>query len=651
MMLKKLLIIIGLLFLTARADAVVFNSSTMINIAASPYNAVAASTSNLLLNGSSPVWSNGSPGYDTLTVDANYKDIDALINTAGTSESCHSNTITVSNGQLYLLKYTLVNNSGQVPTLTGTGGFPATTLTANPNGVTNYIGFTASGTSLVLTLTNTAAGNNVLTFSLVTATDNTTAVGSAVTAAASAGQDVYVPPGIFVTNTTSAIGGNVRFVGQSTGTTIWTTIPSTLLNIATVAGLNASPSLIANGFKDITIVYYSPGVAPGATYLTSGEFTFDNSVLVGQPNVNYVMSLALPEYLSNSVPFSIRILGSAFHANNNYMPLSFYQTLNVLIDDGCTFDGYSSQGPINFQDILPGGKTIIRNFNISGNGSTTAIYMPTNRQYPAEGIEIENFHIGDISQEAIAFDGLGNNSGACPVIANGSMSSVSNDANGRLVIGCGNLVYYGTAANQAWTVSAYVAANAAYPLTNFYATLGQGSGQEGTIAKIYSYNSTNNTVTLNCFIPAANVTTTGDFGIQSGFFNCSIRNGTLENCGTAVSLYLGVFNSTVEKITAIGCNNGIQVMGGLMLSTYYTLAYNNLIQGNTFINCGSSIPYPAYPVNGAVSFFSDYTTRRQYGNRFVNNIIRGGAVNIASQGKFTWAGNQIDPGTPVNWTP
>jgi hypothetical protein len=99
-------------------------------------------------------WTNGSPGYDTFTSSSS-KDIASAINTAGTSESGHSNTITIISGKSYRITALLTLTSGQAPTLYMTNPASSSVLA---NG-SNTIEFIATSTSTVLTMINTLASN------------------------------------------------------------------------------------------------------------------------------------------------------------------------------------------------------------------------------------------------------------------------------------------------------------------------------------------------------------------------------------------------------------------------------------------------------------------------------------------------------------
>jgi hypothetical protein len=147
----------------------------------------------------------------------------------------------------------------------------------------------------------------------------------------------------------------------------------------------------------------------------------------------------------------------------------------------------------------------------------------------------------------------------------------------------------------------------------------------------------NNTVTLNLFTPAADISL-GDGGVQSGFFNITVKNNWVEHAGTTgISMYLNVFNSHIEDNTVIGSTVGLDVLGGLMLGVYETLAWNNTVSGNTFINDG--LLYD--PNNPSVWFGSLFGGRMQYNNKFVNNTVIGGLIYINKQGNFIGTPNAL----------
>jgi hypothetical protein len=118
--------------------------------------------SQLLTNGASNVWAAGATAYDTMTVNANKIDLDALVWSTSGTQTAVSNSITIVAGKLYRLVATETHTSGAHIVLTGTGGVPTTTLAAGAN----TIYFRSTGTATVLTLTNTSAASNACTFTL-----------------------------------------------------------------------------------------------------------------------------------------------------------------------------------------------------------------------------------------------------------------------------------------------------------------------------------------------------------------------------------------------------------------------------------------------------------------------------------------------------
>jgi hypothetical protein len=104
-------------------------------------------------------WTN--VNYDTFTSVAS-PDIAAAVYTTSGTQTGTSNSMVTTAGKLYKLVATWTNVAGEAPTLTGTNGFVTTTLAAG----VNNIYFTATGTSVVLTTTNTAAASWGCTFVL-----------------------------------------------------------------------------------------------------------------------------------------------------------------------------------------------------------------------------------------------------------------------------------------------------------------------------------------------------------------------------------------------------------------------------------------------------------------------------------------------------
>jgi hypothetical protein len=104
-------------------------------------------------------WTN--VNYDSFT-SVSSPDIAAAVYTTSGTQTATSNSMVTAVGKLYKLVATWTNVAGQAPTLTGTNGFKTTTLAAGANNI--Y--FVATGTSIVITSTNTAAASWGCTFVL-----------------------------------------------------------------------------------------------------------------------------------------------------------------------------------------------------------------------------------------------------------------------------------------------------------------------------------------------------------------------------------------------------------------------------------------------------------------------------------------------------
>jgi hypothetical protein len=183
--------------------------------------------------------------------------------------------------------------------------------------------------------------------------------------------------------------------------------------------------------------------------------------------------------------------------------------------------------------------------------------------------------------------------------------------------------------------------------TKFYFVFSEGTGIDGTIAEIYSYDTLANTITLNIYTLAASINTTGFAGVHAGFFNNSITNNRLygaapanKNTAVGISVYLNVFNTKVENNTISGFNRAIIVYGGLMVSTYHCLAYYNTVQNNTVIASNA-----INAVNGAaIEFGSLFGGINQIGNKLIGNNVVNGGINLENQKQTIYRDNIIQGG-------
>ena len=449
-------------------------------------------------------------------------------------------------------------------------------------------------------------------------TNDKSAIDNAIFTARALGKNVYFPDGTYLYAGTGLDAGGIRFYGESkSGTIIMDNIYTRGHNI--------------DGAENITLQNIRI-----TDYGLSASRIFKNCKFISTINDGNFEIFHQGVYVEGT---RYEFIDCDFVYDNVYTVL-WLRKYNSAIIKNCTFTGTANHPiRIDLQNI-PNAK-----IEIVGNvitGGRTGIFVGSNRELPLEGGLIEGNTLYRQTEESIALDGFGDTPSLCPVIANGPISSVSNDANGRLVIGMDNMVYHdGVTTNVSSPVSLRT------DWTNFYFSLDQGSHQEGTIVKIYSYNNTANTLTLDTYLNSNEVKVGGFGGVQSGFFNWTIRNNTIIGNGvsntyaTAISAYLNVFNTKIENNNVKECAHGISLAGGLMLSTYYTLSYNNILSGNSFIDCdqvGSDAPSSN---TGVVRILSYNNGHKQYNNKFINNTVNGGRIYIEKQENFSYYGNTL----------
>jgi len=283
------------------------------------------------------------------------------------------------------------------------------------------------------------------------------------------------------------------------------------------------------------------------------------------------------------------------------------------------------------------------------NNGTTGIFLGSDRVMPFRNIRVERNVLNNQDEESIAFDGFGNRTTLCPVICNGTITIPTNDVTGKLVIN----------AAMIYTTDGINASPSPVSLRtdwkNFYFSLDEGSGREGVVVPIVAFDAVADTFTLDCYTPAASITVGGRCGVQSGFFNCIVRDnvitgsvGASNTYAAAMSIYLNVFNFTITGNTVVGCAVGLNLHGGLMLNHYRTHAYNNIVSGNRFLNCNQ---VAGATTKAAISFRSMYDISvEHYGNHFVNNTVQGGELmRMHMQKNFVFEGNAITNVNQFEW--
>ena len=446
-------------------------------------------------------------------------------------------------------------------------------------------------------------------------TDIKSNLDNAISAARTASANLYFPHGTYY-----YVGGmnsqNIRFIGESRNNTI-------------IKDNVVTREHNIDGVENMTLrdFYVSD-------YNTTLTRTFKNCLF----NVTLPVSGSFIQQYSGCYTYGadLKYIDCDFIFPQIWIGLYIRKYNSVLVQN-CYFSGSSTH---NIRLESPNTENAnVQILNNSIFGGTTGIFLVSGQNEPLVGGLIQGNKLYSQDEESIAMDGYGNDAGMVPVIANGTIASASNDANGRLVISLNNML---TSSATAATVSSRT------DWRKFYFVFGTGSGLDGKYAKIYDYNSTANTLTVDTIISASNIVLTGDAGVESGFFNWTVRgnsvSGTLgsnNTYGTAISLFLNAFGMLVENNTVTNCAHGINVAGGNMINNTRTFAFNNLIQNNTFTDCdryGISQPSEDYGAVRIISYWGG-AGPLQFNNKFINNTVNGGRVFIERQRNFVESGN------------
>jgi len=446
-------------------------------------------------------------------------------------------------------------------------------------------------------------------------TNNRTNLLNAISAASSAGANLYFPNGTYFSNG-NVNGGNVCFIGQDKNNTIFTEA-----NLTNGHNLSGAENIT---FRDYFITDY------GTSLPTK---TFKNCIF----NTSSAASGSYISVYSGAYAYgaNIQFVDCDFNFAQLYIPLLIRKYNSVLVQN-CYFNGHASHN-IRLQEpnIINAQVNILNNTIFGG---ITGIFITPSQETPMVGGLIQGNKLYSQDEESISFDGIGNDAGLIPVIANGSIASAGNDVNGRLVVSLNSMTdSYGNTA----------AVSSRSTWKNYYFLFGTGTGLDGKYVKVYDYNASANTLTVDTVLTASNVNLTGMAGVESGFFNWKVRGnsvtgtlGTNNTYGTALSIYLNVFGMLVEDNVITNCAHAINLAGGTMQNNALTYAYNNLIRNNTFTDCDRyGIGGPSdYAVVSFLSYFSA-TGPLQYNNRFENNTVNGGRVYFERQRNFIETGN------------
>ena len=462
---------------------------------------------------------------------------------------------------------------------------------------------------------------NVIKFGVIGdgKTDNTAALDNAILNAQSKHLNLYFPDGIYLYNKDGMNAFKVRFIGQSKNRTI---IKETALK--KVHNIDGADNITFQNF-DIS----DQNTSKVRIYRNC---KFEISIPVKD---DYIL-IDNGRYTSN---IQVEFSDCDFQFPRIWVGLYIRNYSSVLIKN-CTFNGDAWHNIRLEEPYIVDTKVNILNNTITG--GTTGIFLAPSRNISMKGGLIEGNNLFNQKEESIAMDGFGNDPNMIPVICNGPIAGVTNDKTGQIVINMDSMTYINGAPSPVSLRKNW---------TNFYLSFGEGSGWEGKWIRIKDYNTKANTLTLDTIASTKNIHVGGDAGVQGGFFNWTIRgnsvSGTLghdKTYGTAISIYLNVFGIVVENNTVTNCARGINVAGGIMLNSYRSLAYNNVVRNNTFQHCDKyAVGEPGEDI-GVVRFISyNYGSigPLQYNNKFENNTVNGGRIFFQRQRNLIDKGNTL----------
>ena len=412
--------------------------------------------------------------------------------------------------------------------------------------------------------------------------------------------------------------------------------------------VNKAEILIRGKHKDLSVIkpYTSAMGGNSCSYKTigitdiSGNDFFLQDKSIRFDDVKFTMTNAFgpSSYFHNwgfyQSPRKIVYSRCNFVYDSMYIVLqSYWCGVDTFIVSNCTFHGIRATHPIrvdkaDYFDI---------SYNTVDNG-VTGIFCGSWREDILHGGKITYNHVYGQSEEGISMDGFGNNTGLCPVICQGPVTQATNDGNGRIVVTNDFHFRQGIHPNDT-TAPTDIASRSNW--TNFYYSF-VDSTLAGKYYKIYAFDTTHNTLTIDTIAPASIIPIGSTATVDAGFFDMEIAYNTVHDVwgqdstyGTAFSLWLNNFNTNLHHNQVYNCANGLNSAGGLMLNLYILKSWRANIHDNTFTNCTGG-----YGINFNSFYTNDY---KQYDNILKNNVFTNSTVVINNQVRFTNEGNTITP--------
>jgi hypothetical protein len=181
-------------------------------------------------------------------------------------------------------------------------------------------------------------------------------------------------------------------------------------------------------------------------------------------------------------------------------------------------------------------------------------------------------------------------------------------------------------------------------MEDFFFALEDGSGREGTVCPILYADPVTQSVVLELDVPASKIIVGGRCAIHSGLFDARIRDNEIVAGYAAISLWMNVFGSVVERNKVVN-SYALIALAGMLSGKLRCKAHNNTIRDNIHIGMREEdyIPYDNAD-RASVALYNPYANsadHRCFNNKFIGNTLIGGRVRLEFQGNFTWADNTL----------
>ncbi|MGY6560294.1 MAG: hypothetical protein ACXIT9_13530 [Nitritalea sp.] len=308
-----------------------------------------------------------------------------------------------------------------------------------------------------------------------------------------------------------------------------------------------------------------------------------------------------------------------------------------------TFEIGSSSHPIRINSFR--GSCRIDNNTVRG-ANITGILIATQRRALIRGAEITHNIVTGCAEESISIDSFGNNVGLVPVICKSYVKKVEpwlvdGKPQGTCVF-CEDLVFVepkkqGGGYQHRIVDSEFIgdirgllfvieSGNLAYQYTEIMDFAPEGQSICLFLTETY---------TAEDLLGA-------EIGVHTGAIDCIIAGNEVRDTqpnanqpGHAISLWGASYGNAVLNNRVDNCRQGIHVAAfgsfGLQRPDFFNHAIQNTVEGNVVTNCKESF---------AIRTF--YGAKKGSGNRFNNNLIRGGTFEIKHQQEFEMLGNVLE---------